>query len=184
VPVLPLLALLAGVAIAAALAFLGLRQWWTTTVTAAMLVVLAVTSAPSRVSIVSEWHHAYTDCKVVVREDMADWLNTTSEDTVFAISDAGLVPARGGGRTAIDNFLLNEAALQELGALHADERAERVFSLRPDVLILASVSDERFDGVYRTDQLVHDHPQAAAYSLAHVAAAGDGCDYSLWAYQR
>jgi len=184
VPVLPLLALLAGIAIAAALAFFGLRQWWATTVTAALLVALAVTSAPSRVSLVSDWHHAYTDCKVVVREDMADWLNTTPEDTVFAISDAGLVPARGGGRTAIDNFLLNEAALQELGALNADERAERAISLRPDVLILASVSADRFDGVYRTDQLVHDHPQAAAYSLAHVAAAGGDCEYSLWAYQR
>ena len=184
VPVLPLLALVAGVAVAAVLAFLGLRQSRAAAVTAFLLGALAVTAAPSRVSVVSDWHHAYTDCKVAVREDMVDWLVTTPKDTVFAISDAGLVPARGGGRTAIDNFLLNEAALQDIGALLPPERAERVHALGPDVLILASASSERFDAVYQTDQFIHDHPRAATYSLAHVAAVGGDCQYSLWAYQR
>jgi hypothetical protein len=184
VPVLPQLALVGGVLVAAVLVRVGLRQWWAAGAVAAALAASALTWQPASLPPVNAWQRAYTDCKVAVRHDMSAWLRTTPPETVFAISDAGLVPARAGGRTAIDSFLLNEAVLQETGAMPPDGRAERVHAQEPHVLVLASTTDTDFDGVYQTDQLIRDHPAAADYTLRHVSTAGPDCGYSLWAYQR
>lgn len=185
VPVVPQVAVVAGVLVAAVLSRNGARQsWWRTLLTAAVLAVAAVALLPTRVSELDRWQQTYNDCKVSPREEMVDWLLTTPPDTSFAISDAGLVPARAGGRPAIDSFLLNEAVLQETGQVTAAERADRVHDKSPDAFILASTSATRFDGVYKTDQLIHDDPRAADYSLELVSSGGAGCDYALWAFQR
>jgi len=183
VPVLPELALLAGVFIATILGRWG-AQWRRTAVTAGVLAAVAVGVLPTRIAAVHAWERTYDDCKVSSREQMVEWLATTPQDTTFAISDAGLVPARSGGRAAIDSFLLNEADLQDIGPLDPARRADRVHDLSPDAFILASTSAKDFDGVYQTDQLIHDDPRADDYSLELVAAGSADCGYSLWAFRR
>jgi arabinofuranosyltransferase len=184
VPVLPQVALLAGVLAAAALTVAGLRHRVWAIGLAAALVVATMLWSPSRLSEVGPWQRAYMDCKVEAREQLLDWLPSTPPGTTMAISDAGLVPARAGDRHVIDSFLLNEASLQETGALSASERADRVHDLRPDLIVLASDSAERFEGTYVTDQLIHDDPRMGAYTQAAVTGGGDACAYALWAFRR
>ncbi|WP_448627000.1 hypothetical protein [Geodermatophilus sp. URMC 64] len=126
----------------------------------------------------------YLDCRTTTRMAMADWLRTTPRDTVYSISDAGLVPARA-GRTAIDSFFLNEAALQETGRMSGEQIADEVFRRRPDVVIVASPNPTAFVGSYQSDQLIHDRLDAEGYRLAFVASGRvPTCAYSLWAFQR
>ena len=142
-PVWPQLALVAGVAVAGAVVALvppdGRRRTVLAAAATAAVVLLASVVLPGRVGEVDAWQERYTGCRVAAREQVARWLvRTTPADTVFAVSDAGYVPARAGGRTAIDNFMLNDPVIQRTGPLHFRERADIVHERDPDVLVLVS----------------------------------------------
>jgi hypothetical protein len=127
----------------------------------------------------------YMDCRVGARESALDWLRTTSPGTSFAISDAGLVPARAGGRPVVDSFFLNEPLIQETGRMSPQQRADLVHRRSPDVLVLASRDAHRFIGYYPTEQAIHDHPAMSQYRLAQVAQGrGASCRYTLMLFQR
>jgi hypothetical protein len=127
----------------------------------------------------------YTDCRVGARESALAWLRTTPPDTSFALSDAGLVPARAQGRSVVDNFFLNEPLIQETGRMSPGQRADLVHRRGPDVLVLASRDAERFVGYYPTEQAIHDHPAMSEYHLAHVASGrGASCSYNLMLFER
>ncbi|WP_205705898.1 hypothetical protein, partial [Kineococcus indalonis] len=186
VPVWPLLALLAGAAVAA-LPATGTR--WrgraavATTAAAATAVLLLV--PPGGAAEVRGWAQRYGDCKVAARAAMAAWLRTTPDGTVFAVSDAGLVPARAGGRTALDAFLLNDPLLQRTGPLAPAVRARTVLRRRPDVLVLVSRDPARFVAGYPTDERLHALGTGAGYRLEHVARGrGPSCRYHLMAFTR
>ncbi|SFT36475.1 hypothetical protein SAMN05660657_00447 [Geodermatophilus amargosae] len=185
-PVWPLVALLTAVVVGYGVTALARRR---RTVSAAALVVVAallvLALPPGDVRSVHAMQERYTDCRVGARESAVDWLLATPPDTSFAISDAGLVPARAGGRLVIDDFFLNEPLIQETGRIPFRERADLVHDRDPDVLVLASRDDSRFVGYYPTEQAIHDHPDMAEYRLAHVAAGqGASCRYHLMVFQR
>lgn len=184
-PVWPQLALLAGITVAGLAAAGSRRPRAAAAALAAVVAAAALTVPPAGISWVHGWQQRYMDCKVTAREDVAAWLRSTPEGTSFAISDAGLVPARAGGRPVVDNFLLNDPLIQETGPLPFRQRADLVHRRAPDVLVLVSKDPDRFVGGYPTDQAIHDHPRMAAYRLAHVAVGdGSSCRYHLFAFQR
>ncbi|WP_091108819.1 hypothetical protein [Geodermatophilus dictyosporus] len=186
-PVWPLVALLAAVAIGAGLqALAGHRgRGLVPVLGAAVAGLLVLALPPGDVRSVAAWQERYTDCRVGARESALDWLRTTPPDTSFAISDAGLVPARAEGRSVVDNFFLNESLIQETGRLPFRERADLVHDRAPDVLVLASRDSERFVGYYPTEQAIHEHPATSAYRLAHVATGPRAsCGYHLMVFQR
>jgi arabinofuranosyltransferase len=169
-PTWPQWALLAGIAAAA----LGRRP----------AIVAAVALAAAAIHTGHESLHysrAYDRCKTAAREDAAAWLRTaTPPDTVFSISDAGLVPARA-QRTVVDQLLLNEAIIQRTGAQPVSGGAAYTYAHKPDVLLLASTDRDRFQGRYAVDRAIAGDPRFAGYRLAHVATAG--CGYSLFAFR-
>lgn len=210
VPVWPQLALLAGVALVAATAAVlrrseregavgapagqtasyreRARSRRRTAVTVAAVAGLAATLLvlPGSLVAVDRWQERYGDCKVAPREAAARWLRTsTPAGTTFSVSDAGYVPARAGGRTAVDAFLLNDPLIQQTGPLPVRVRADLVHDRRPDVLLLASRTPDEVDGVYPTDAAVAADPRAQAYEVAATfPGARDGCGYSLVALRR
>ncbi len=106
-------------------------------------------------------------------------------DTSFAVSDAGLLRARAGGRLAVDSFFLDETLIQQTGRMPARVRANIVHDRAPDVLVLVSTDAERFVGVYPTDQAIHDHDSVSRYRLGHVARGkGESCGYHLMLFRR
>ncbi|MEA2450074.1 MAG: hypothetical protein QOG63_2006, partial [Thermoleophilaceae bacterium] len=126
-PVWPLLALLAGVALAAA----ARRRRVALPVAAVVLGGLgvgAVVVAEATTTFADE----YATCRQGARADAARWLRRhTPRGTRFSISDAGLVPARSGRRTAIDDFSLNDPRIQRTGALPIGRRVNRIFRSHP-----------------------------------------------------
>jgi arabinofuranosyltransferase len=185
-PVWPSIALLAAAALWYAVGALAPRWRPAGAVAlagAAGLVLL--TLPPGDVRSVDGMQQRYMDCRVGARESALDWLRTTSPETSFAISDAGLVPARAEGRPVVDNFFLNEPLIQETGRMSPQERADLVHRRSPDVLVLASRDARRFVGYYPTEQAIHDHPAMSEYRLAHVAQGrGASCRYTLMVFQR
>jgi arabinofuranosyltransferase len=185
-PVWPLVALLAAVVVgyaANALARRGNRLPAAAVAVAAGVVLLAL--PPGDVRSVDGMQQRYMDCRVGPRESVIDWLHTTPPGTSFAISDAGLVPARAGGRPVVDNFFLNEPLIQETGRIPFRERADLVHQRDPDVLVLSSRDPERFAGYYPTEQAIHDHPDMSGYRLAHVGSGtSPSCGYHLMVFQR
>ncbi|WP_158544450.1 hypothetical protein [Blastococcus sp. TBT05-19] len=184
-PVWPLIAVLAAVVVGYGVTALRRRGGTVAAavpVVVAALVVLAL--PPGDVRSVHAMQERYTDCKGGARESAVDWLRTTPPGTSFAVSDAGLVPARA-GRTVVDNFFLNEPLIQETGRIPFRERADLVHERDPDVLVLVSREAGRFVGLYPTDQAIHDHPDAREYRLAHVASGrGASCGYHLMLFRR
>lgn len=185
-PVWPLIALLAAVVLAAVAGPLARRhgeRWGA--VLPALAAVGLLLLPPGDVRSVHGTQERYTDCRVGARESALGWLRTTPPGTSFAISDAGLVPARAGGRTVVDNFFLNEPLIQETGRLSPAERAALVHRRAPDVLVLSSRDPARFVGYYPTERAIHEHPAMSAYRLAHVATgSGAGCSYHLMVFRR
>ncbi|WP_432491794.1 hypothetical protein [Kineococcus auxinigenes] len=187
-PVWPQLALLAGVAVAALLALRG--RWGRPAAAATSAATAAVSAAlllagPGAERAVRSSAQEYTACKVAAREGVAAWLRTTPPGTVFAVSDAGLVPARAGGRTAVDSFLLNDPLIQETGPLPSAQRARIVLERGPDVLVLVSREAGRFVAGYPTDARLHELGTASGYRLQHVSSGrGAGCRYHLTALAR
>jgi arabinofuranosyltransferase len=179
-PVWPQLALLAGVLLARAVA----SRWAVAALTAATAVYgLAV--LPGNLEEVDASQARYTACRVAARADVARWLvRETPRDTTFSVSDAGLLPARAGGRTAHDAFLLNDPLLQQTGPLPPEERAAIVHDRRPDVVVLVSREPGRLVPGYPTDAALARHPRFATYRLAHTGSGGSGCGYHLLAYRR
>lgn len=185
-PVWPLVALLAAVVVGSVAGQLARRRG---SVPAAAVVAATglgvLLLPPGDVASVQGTQQRYTDCRVGAREDALDWLRTTPPDTSFAISDAGLVPARAGGRTVVDSFFLNEPLIQETGRMSPGERADLVHRRAPDVLVLASRDAARFVGYYPTERAIYEHPGMSAYRLAHVAGgSGPGCRYNLMVFRR
>jgi arabinofuranosyltransferase len=189
-PVWPLIALLAAVVLGYVVRNLAPRHgagWGAVRgvglAAVAGLVVLAL--PPGDVRSVQATQQRYTDCRVGARESVLDWLHTTPPETSFAISDAGLVPARAEGRLVVDNFFLNEPLIQETGRLSPRERADLVHRRAPDVLVLSSRDDRRFVGYYPTERAIYDHPAMSQYRLAHVAQGrGATCGYHLMVFRR
>ena len=179
-PVWPQVALLAGVLLVRT----ARRRWaaaaLTGAVASATLVVL-----PGNLEEVDASQSRYTTCRVGARAEVARWLSReTPRTTTFSVSDAGLVPARAGGRTAYDAFLLNDALLQRTGPLPPGERADLVHERRPDVVVLVSRRPDRLVPGYPTDAALAEHPAFGAYRLAHTGSGGAGCGYHLLAYRR
>ncbi|MGY1651084.1 hypothetical protein [Geodermatophilus sp. SYSU D01119] len=186
-PVWPLVALLAAVATVRAAERLARHRGGgrPAAVAAVAVGLLLLLLPPAGLRSVHGWQERYTDCRVGARESVLGWLATTPPDTSFAISDAGLVPARAGGRYVVDDFFLNEPLIQETGRLPVAERADLVHGRAPDVLVLASRDAGRFVGYYPTEQAIFDHPAMSAYRLAHVATGrGASCGYTLMAFRR
>ncbi|MFH5823416.1 hypothetical protein [Georgenia sp. AZ-5] len=187
-PVWPQVALLAGVAVAALAARLVMDARRRTAAAAALAAVVAAAASvvlPGALRDVDRWQQGYMSCRVGAREDVVGWLVTsTPPDTTFAISDAGYVPARAGGRTAIDNFMLNDPLIQRTGPLTPRQRAEVVHERRPDLLILASRDPYRFDPAYPTENALRTHPEGEDFSLVHVASGDLRCGYHLMVFAR
>lgn len=185
-PVWPQVVLLAGLGVAGLVTGAEARRR-----TIAVAAVVAATGAallaftPGKLASVEAFAHDYQDCRTSTRVAMAEWLRGTPQDTVYSISDAGLVPARAGGRTAIDSFFLNEAMLQETGRMDPGQIADEVFHRRPDVMVVASDDPDVFVGSYANDQLLYDRAADEGYRPAFVARGSlPTCAYSLWAFQR
>jgi arabinofuranosyltransferase len=185
-PVWPLIALLAAVAVGYAARTLARHAGTVSGVALAAAAALAVlTLPPGDVRSVQATQQRYMDCRVGARESVLDWLRTTPPETSFAISDAGFVPARAEGRLVVDNFFLNEPLIQETGRMSPGRRADLVHRRAPDVLVLASRDDRRFVGYYPTEQAIYDHPAMSEYHLAHVAnGRGPSCGYHLMVFRR
>jgi arabinofuranosyltransferase len=186
-PVWPLIALLAAAVLCTVVAVLtpGRARGSATVLAAAVAGTVLLVLQPSDVRSVRDMAQRYMDCRVGAREAALDWLRRTPPDTTFAISDAGLVPARAGGRSAVDNFFLNEPLIQETGRIPYQERADLVHRRNPDVLVLASRDAQRFVGAYPTEQAIYDHPGMSGYRLAEVAPGrGPGCHYDLMLFRR
>jgi hypothetical protein len=185
-PVWPQVAVLAGLGVVALLSGAGERRRGV----GAMVVVLATGAAslaltPGDVRTVAAAAQTYLDCKTSARASMAAWLRGTPPDTTFAIVDAGLVPARAGGRTATGSLFLNDALIQETGTLPTAEQADEVLRRRPDVLVLASSRSDTFQAVYPVDRALLEDPRAGAYRPVFVATGtGPTCSYHLFAFQR
>jgi arabinofuranosyltransferase len=185
-PVWPLVALLAAVVVgrvASSIPRGGGRVGAAVLGAAAGAVLLVL--PPGDVRSVHDMQERYMDCRVGARESALAWLRTTPGDTSFAISDAGLVPARAEGRPVVDDFFLNEPLIQKTGRLSPGQRAELVHRRSPDVLVLASRDARRFVGAYPTEQAIYEHPAMSDYFLAHVARGrGAGCHYNLMVFAR
>jgi arabinofuranosyltransferase len=157
---------------------------WATAL-AAVGALLLLQLQPADVASVEGMQQRYMDCRAGAREEALDWLRTTPAGTSFAISDAGLVPARAQGRTVVDNFFLNEPLIQETGRIEFRERAALVHRRDPDVLVLASRDADRFVGYYPTEQAIYDDPAMSQYHLDFVANGhGAGCNYHLMLFGR
>ncbi|WP_298454558.1 hypothetical protein [uncultured Cellulomonas sp.] len=199
-PVWPQVALLAGVAVGA-VATLAVR--WVRSarargaghsvrrgaaaaaVLAGALALAAALVVPADVPRVSGWQERYMGCRAAARQEAARWLvDSTAPGTSFAVSDAGYVPARAGGRTAIDSFMLNDPLIQRTGPLSPRQRADVVHARRPDVLVLASRDPATFDPVYPTERALHEHPAAGDFRLRHVASGEPACGYHLLLLER
>lgn len=181
-PVWPQLSLLAAVVV------LGL--WQAGSRPAAGVLLAAAVGAslhvlPGDVERLDEWQERYMTCRAGARADVAAWLvRSTPPGTTFSVSDAGLLPARAGGRTVTDAFLLNDPLLQETGPLLPAERARIVHARRPDVIVLASREPDRLEPVYPTDRAIAEAPEMGDYRLAHVGSGGPSCGYHLLAHRR
>jgi arabinofuranosyltransferase len=187
-PIWPQVALLAGLGVAGLLSSAnGRRRWIAVAAVVAASGAALLTFPPGDLRTAKAFAQDYQECRTSTRTNMAAWLRTTPQDTVYSISDAGLVPARAGERTAIDSFTLNEALIQERGRLSPEQQADEVFRRQPDVVIVASSGSDPnvFVGSYPNDQMVHDRVEPAGYRLTFVATGNlPSCAYSLWAYQR
>lgn len=184
-PVWPLMAVLAAVVVGyAATAFPSRGGRLLAGVVTAVTGAAMLLHAPADVRSVEDTTEWYMDCRVGARESVLDHLRTTPPDTSFAISDAGLVPARAEGRFVVDSFFLNEPLIQETGRLLPEERAELVHGRSPDVLVLSSRDAQRFVGYYPTEQAIFDHPEMAEYRLTYVGKGQGPCGYTLMVFRR
>jgi hypothetical protein len=184
-PTWPLLALVAGLGVTTAITTMpGRRGALAGTAAIAACALVAVTVQPGNVRLLGGFVTEYRVCREAARAETARWLRAnTPQDAVISISDAGLVPARSGGRTFVDQFLLNEPILQETGVQGPKARAKIVFARNPDVIVLASASPTSFRRLYATDSAIHRQPRMADYELVHVAK-GRGCPYNLFIHRR
>lgn len=183
-PVWPVLALLAGLGVTGLLAGTEGRRRVAVAVVAGATALGMLSLSPVDLKTADAFVRTYHDCKTTSRSAMADWLRTTPQDTTFAIVDAGLVPARAGGRTAIESLFLNDASIQETGALPTDQQVAEILRRRPDLLVVASLQPDAFVGAYDVDRALMADPGAAAYHQVFVASGGPACNYHLIAYQR
>src|SRR3954464_9922517 len=135
---------------------------------------------------VRRWSERYATCLQGARERAARWLSAhTPPRAAFSISDAGLVPAKAGGRAAIDDFLLNEPVIQRTGPLRVRQRVPMILGRRPDLVVLLSDRADRFHGPYAIDRGLARDPRMRAYRLAAVArGGGTGCRYHLFIHER
>ena len=181
-PVWPQLALLAGVAV---VGFTTDRRRLAGAVLAVSAAGAALHVLPGNLEDVDEWQTRYMTCRAGARADVAAWLRSqTPPGTTFSVSDAGLLPARAGGRAVTDAFLLNDPLLQRTGPLPPAARADIVHERRPDVIVLASRDPQALRPVYPTDAAIARHPAMRGYELAHVGSGGRSCGYHLLAYRR
>lgn len=139
---------------------------------------------PGNLDGVHDWQARYMTCRAGARGELARWLfERTPPDATFPVSDAGLLPARAGERTASDAFSFNDPVLQRTGPLQADGRASLAHAGRPEVIVLASRDAERLDHTYRTDAAVAQHPAMSAYRPADVGSGAESCRYQPLAYR-
>jgi arabinofuranosyltransferase len=180
-PIWPPLALLAGLAVAAA----ARRRRVVLSVATVALGFLGF-GAVQMGEATSSFADEYAACQQDARADAARWVRThTPRHARFSISDAGLVPARAGGRTAIDDLSLNDPRIQRTGALPVAPRVDRVFRSRPQLILLLSTSPTTLEAPYGTDAALARDPRFHRYALAHVARGeGADCTYNLFIYRR
>lgn len=186
-PTWPLLTLLTGMAVSA---FFAAAPVWRGGLAAGAAVaacaVMAVRVLPGNLVVVSRFDDSYMSCRAVARADAARWLRTsTPAGTVYSVSDAGLVPARA-GRTAIDQFMLNEPAIQRTGPLSPAAAGAFVLDRRPDLVVLASATAARLEPSYATDRSMYADPRMRSYHVVHVAAGRTprSCSYALFVLSR
>jgi arabinofuranosyltransferase len=186
-PVWPLVVLLAGAAVAAAVRSLTPgRRWAPVGAAAAVTAVLAgylLVVNPAGILPARASAESYERCRSAPRADAARWLReNTPPDAVVSVSDAGLLPAQAGGRFIIDQFMLNSPLLQEVGVVGTAQRAEIVHAAEPHAIVLASHDPEEFTPEYGTDGAVAAHVGFADYELAYVASGDGDCGYHLFVY--
>jgi hypothetical protein len=185
-PTWPQWALLAGVAVAVASRGVGRLRVPAALAIGVMLVWVIVANQRGDLDNTQRYGDHYASCRDGARSDAAEWLRgQTIADTSFSISDSGLTPAQSGGRSAIDQFLLNDPLIQRTGALPVARRVQLVLDRDPDVLILTSRSSTHFDALYATDRSVTRDRRFRHYKLAHIAAGqGAECRYHLFMFQK
>jgi hypothetical protein len=185
-PTWPQLALLCGLAVAA----VSQRPRWLRAPVAAAaavaLVLLVVGSQRGDLDNTRGWGERYAACRDGARSAAADWLRAnTVAATSFSISDAGLTPAKAGGRSAIDQFQLNDPSIQRTGPLPIADRVDLVLDRDPDVLVITSRTADRYTPLYWMDRRLTMDPRFKRYTLAHVARGrGERCQYHLFLYQK
>jgi hypothetical protein len=184
-PAWPQLALLAGIALAAAGAALGRWRMAATVTAAAALAAAGLLLLQGKVSDTTTAAKNYADCGQRPREKAAKWLRrNTPPDSVYSLSDVGFMGARSGTRTVIDQLGLNEPYIQRGGPLSPPERATYVLDRQPDAIVLVSRKVHFLLPRYDTDAEVAAEPRFRSYTLAHVAHVDWMCHYQLFIYLR
>jgi hypothetical protein len=184
-PVWPPLALLAGLGIARLARRVPTRRIAPVTAVAVAVLLLVITP-DAQVEPVRAFSARYASCSERPRAEAAEWLRANTPPTAtFSVSDAGLLPARAGGRAAVDQLMLNEPLIQGTGPLPSVERARIVLARRPDVIVLVSKRPDRLVPRYYTDGSLTRQRGFRRYRLAHVANGGpERCEYHLFVYWR
>jgi arabinofuranosyltransferase len=184
-PVWPELALLAGAAVMCGVKRFGRARWAVALLAGGALVWAALMLLPGRVADATSYADGYSDCPQQARSEAVKWLRGhTWSDTVYSVSDVGLMAAGSGSRTVIDQLGLNAAGAQRSGALSYTARARAVLDRRPDEIVLVSRRRHALVPRYGTDGAIAADPRFGAYVLAHVARVDWRCHYQLFIYRR
>jgi hypothetical protein len=184
-PAWPQLALLAGISLATAGAALGRWRVPATVTAAAALAAAGLLLLGGNMSDTTTSAARYAACGQRSRANAAKWLRRhTRRDSVYSVSDVGLIGASSGARTVIDQLGLNEPYIQHGGPLSYAERAKYVLDQQPDTIVLVSRRIHHFLPSYLTDAAVAAEPRFTGYGLAHVARVDSTCHYQLFIYRR
>jgi hypothetical protein len=184
-PAWPQLALLAGVGVTLVSGRLHRSHVPVAVIGAAVLVAAGLLVLPGKLSDATASAKRYSDCGQRVRTKAIFWLRRhTAPDTVYSVSDVGLMASRSGTRTVVDQLGLNEPYIQTKGSIPVAERADFVHDTSPDAIVLISRKHRRFVPRYDTDAAIAADPRFSRYALAHVSHVAFDCHYQLFIYHR
>jgi hypothetical protein len=184
-PAWPLLALLAGVAIAAACRRVPRARVPIAAGATGALVAVGLLLLPGKLSEATGVAKRYTECEQRARTKAIRWLQRhTPPTTAYSASDVGLMASRSGTRTVVDQLGLNEPYIQTRGRLPVVERVNYVYERRPDAIVLISRKQHRLVARYGTDIAIAADPRFRRYTLAHVSRVVFACHYQLFIYRR
>jgi hypothetical protein len=184
-PAWPLLALLAGVAIAGACRRIPRARVPIAAGATAALVAAGLLLLPGRLSEATGVAKRYTECEQRARTKAIRWLQRhTPPSTTYSVSDVGLMASRSGTRAVVDQLGLNEPYIQTKGPLRVVDRVDYAYERRPDAIVLISRKQRRLVPRYDTDIAIAADPRFKRYTLAHISHVPFACHYQLFIYRR